>query len=143
MKELELAGNFEAAAELRQQLRDIKRAERKKLVALQNASANEQEEERKNRIAQAEKRRGDIARIKGRVALERQAAKQQAEAKRKERENMLAACETDEERAALLAKWEAERLAEEAEAERLRLLALEQRYNLLIFKHAITSFFSL
>jgi len=40
---------------------------------------------------------------------------------------MLAACTTDEERAELLAKWEAERLAEEAEAERLRLLALEQR----------------
>lgn len=40
---------------------------------------------------------------------------------------MLAACTTEEERQALLAKWEAERLAEEAEIERLRKLAAEQR----------------
>ena len=40
---------------------------------------------------------------------------------------MLAACTTEEERQALLAKWEAERLAEEAEIERLQKLAAEQR----------------
>ena len=40
---------------------------------------------------------------------------------------MLAPCTTEEERQALLAKWEAERLAEEAEIERLRKLAAEQR----------------
>ena len=40
---------------------------------------------------------------------------------------MLAACETEEERQALLAQWEAERLAEEAEIERLKKLAAEQR----------------
>ena len=48
---------------------------------------------------------------------------------------MLAACTTEEERQALLAKWEAERLAEEAEIERLRKLAAEQRsvfYQLLL-----------
>ena len=40
---------------------------------------------------------------------------------------MLAACTTEEEREALLAKWETERLAEEVEIERLRKLAAEQR----------------
>ena len=40
---------------------------------------------------------------------------------------MLAACETEEERQALLDQWEAERLAEEAEIERLKQLAAEQR----------------
>ena len=40
---------------------------------------------------------------------------------------MLAACTTEEERQALLAQWEAERLAEEAEIERLKKLAAEQR----------------
>ena len=41
---------------------------------------------------------GERARIKGNIALERQAARQRAEQKRKEREAELAACTTDEER---------------------------------------------
>lgn len=122
-----MADNFEGAAALRQQLRDLKREERKKIIENENAALDAFDRQRSANKAMKEKRMGDVARIKGRLAMERQEAKKKAEAKQKQRDDMLAACETDEERAALLAKWEAERRAEEAEAERLRLLALEQR----------------
>merc|ERR1719223_977106 len=85
------------------------------------------QKEKDERLFNKKKRQGDLADMKANIALQRQEAKKAAERKQKERQAMLDACQTDEERQALLDKWEAERLAEEAEAERLRLLALEQR----------------
>ena len=84
-----------------------------------------------------------LADIKGKVARDRREAQLKKERKAAERrvctlnhisqwrlyiiKAMLAACETEEERQALLDQWEAERLAEEAEIERLKHLAAEQR----------------
>ena len=50
LKQLELAENFEAAAELRQKIRDMKREERKRIIRKQKEDENMAQKEKDERL---------------------------------------------------------------------------------------------
>ena len=50
LKQLELAENFEAAAELRQKIRDMKREERKRIIRKQKEDENAAQKEKDERL---------------------------------------------------------------------------------------------
>ena len=50
LKQLELAENFEAAAELRQKIRDMKREERKRIIRKQKDDENAAQKEKEERL---------------------------------------------------------------------------------------------
>jgi hypothetical protein len=84
-----MSDNFEAAAELRQKVRVMKREEKKRTEnEAKNGNLDAKKVKEQMKYAK-DLRNNDLAKLKGELALEKLEAKRKIEAKKKEREDML------------------------------------------------------